>query len=407
MRHPADDVHPGHDATWPCLLNLSFCFSTFAEQPQTSLNDLASVAYLRTHSPSELVRSAIEEEAAFRAKTKDDFDWYLIGISRLFSSSNRSADEVYRSVLTRMRNDLAIAQRLKVEFASLSPEKGEITYSCKANRLVEFLTKAIELYEKHGHIILQGRVPPELKGYWKKVRCLGDCEGHSQEHNALDLAFKASLVLTKLELEGRNTLSRRDVAPGAAFVHATPLPKGRTIEGIDSLSLFYNGTLSHVEGELGFVHGGYAFGGQSQDITSRHSPYGRPLGPQDCSSWISKILELPQIMSTIDFVAFSRDSCADSKNLQSVSVDSISDLQPGMILITRKFNLEKDPTMTATLGESGHAQLIIDVDAETETFLTLEYARNLPEYEGFGVRKVRFAFENDVKPFFFVKTPEA
>jgi hypothetical protein len=72
-----------------------------------------------------------------------------------------------------------------------------------------------------------------------------------------------------------------------------------------------------------------------------------------------------------------------------------------MILVVRKYDLAKDPSMTTTLGTSGHAQLIIDVDAATQTMLTLEYNRNLPEREGFGVTRQSFIAPAHIKQMFF------
>lgn len=365
--------------------------------------------------PNTLVRTSLAEEREFREATKSEVAWYLAEIPRLMLQSGRSNEDVRTRVKSRLDHDLAYMTTLNQIFANLSPDDGAITWSCKANKLVEILTETIPFFAEHGELLLQGLLPLEFRSYWDSPRCLGACETRAAGHNSRELALKASLLMLTIELNNSTHIDDQALRSleDSAFVHTTQLPKGVTLADIKTLSFFYNSTLSPVQGELAFVHGGYAFGGQVDDWHFRHlGPYGKPFGPQDCASWVSKIVGLASIMWTKDYAEFYRDFASLQDGYESVHrltpvpISTINDVQPGMILVTRYFDLAKDPGMNTTLGTSGHAQLIVEVDLNDNAIMTLERARNLPAVEGFGVTRMPYTFQPNVKPMFFTVNAE-
>jgi|GEM_PF-3133154 len=380
--------------------------------PTVSHTDLLHIEHLREHSPSALVRKSLSEEYAFRTATQRQLAWMHTTVHGKVVQSRRSIEDIRAKVLARMNADLTYTKLLNHRFSTISTDKGAITWSCKTNKLVEILTEAIPFFEQHAELLLHGQVPQEFHWYWEHPRCLGPCETRAPGHNSRELALKASLLLLMLELDDMPHVVDTSVQSleDSAFVHTTQLPKDVVFENIQKLSFFYNGTLSPLEGELTFVHGGYAFGGQNDDSHFRHlGPFGKQFGPQDCSSWVSKIVGLSAVMSTVDYAQVYRDYFAQSAcqnfdaahRLTPAKVTRFDQVRPGMILIVRKYNLSKDPGMNETLGTSGHAQLIIDVDPTTHTMLTLEYSRDLPAIEGFGVKRQSFTPPADIKAMYF------
>lgn len=384
-----------------------------------SQGELKSIGLMAENCQNSIICKGLVEERDFREATRAEVYWLLNHIASSQSTSSRTIAEIKSDVLKRMQADAAIMSELTRVFSILSPLNQEITWSCSTNKMGLIIPEAISVFEKFAEIILQGHLPPEFKNYWDLPRCVGTCEGLIEGHNGRELGLKAALLVTLLELRGDLHLTGESVDSmiTSAIVHSTPLPVSAVLNEISKLSFFYNGTLSPVQGELSFVHGGYAFGGQYEDSYYSHlGHYGKRLGPQDCASWISRMLDFPLGMSTFDFAMYYRDvlkvlgkQCPDNdfarydavQKLVPAQVASTQDVLPGMILITRQFDVKSDLYMNNTLGTSGHAALVVDVDSVTNSMITLEFTRDLPRREGFGVQRISYFPSSNVRQMFF------
>lgn len=387
-------------------LALSFALlssSLSAQMLSFDERDIEKIGRLREYSPSPEVRHALEEERFFRTATKKEIQDLLDQLFVLWEERTLQATDINQlkiRVLNRLHRDLAFITQINKDFSS---RKGgvNITWSCKTNKMAEVIPAAILLFREHSNEILGGVLPEEFKGYWDRPRSLINSPNYIEQHNLRDLAFKASLLVTLLELKSASVLSQmvnHAWMEESPTTHSTPLPGDYFIPELHQLSFFYNGTRSPRQGELAFVHGGYAFGGQREDSSYFHlGPFGKLLGPQDCSSWLSKIMDASEGLSTVDFYAYhinlldhASPHYQQLQQFQPVAVRSIYDVHPGMYVLTRRFNLDADPHKNATLGVSGHAWMVIDVEPDTNTMLTVEYGRDLPSKEGFGVARREF-----------------
>ncbi|MEI6806092.1 MAG: hypothetical protein WCK49_06250 [Myxococcaceae bacterium] len=261
--------------------------------------------------------------------------------------------------------DLRILDLLMPRLNDLSSS----TWSCKTNKLPLIMQETKRFFAKNADLIIEGRLPESMKYYWSKPRWM-------DASNIQELALKASLVLAYGKLNKTIDLDT------SALLHSTPLPLELNMN-LERLSFFYNQT------QLSFVHGGYAFGGQRQDsYYLRYGPFGKQFGPQDCSSWVSKLIGSTQAFSTSDFAEYKNFEI--QKLVKPVRVNSLEDIEPGMIWVTLRFN-------------SGHVNIVVRVDLEVGSILVIEYARDLPNYEGFGFRIVSWNERpRNVQDFWFV-----
>lgn len=315
-----------------------------------------------------IIDSALKQETQFRLATKSQInDWLnLIKIHPILSDTRER-------VLEQLHRDLDTATQVQKALNNLPS-----TWSAKTHKLVLILPAAIELFNTHSDEIMRGQLPLDLRHYW-------DLPRQNNASNLRELALKACVfVLLKiLDIHPINS----DWLDHSATTHTAQLPSNLHID-LSNWSFFYNDTRSPVEGEIAFVHGGYAFGGQREDTRYlRFGPFGKPFGPQDCSSWISKLLGLSNTLSTVDFMNYF-DKPNTSKELQKHLSANTTHIEPGMIFLTR--NIKKN---------SGHIMLVLEV--EHDKLLVLEYSRDLPRHEGFGLRHVSAQAEAHVRKVFF------
>lgn len=295
-----------------------------------------------------IISQAVDEEAQFRQATQQE----LSQVSQQLKSSTVDSNWLKTQVEQQINLDIKTLKQVSSKITS----HPTATWSFKTNKLLLILEHTKSYFKQYASQILSGDIPSELKNYWDKPRWMSLT-------NIDDLAFKASWVLALRKLN--QTINPEQ----SAILHSTPMPADLE-QSLQNLSFAQ-------DRELTFIHGGYAFGGQRQDNRYlQYGSFGKTFGPQDCSSWMSKLIGAQTAYSTVDF--------ADYKNpkLQRLvtpkTVSSIHDLTPGMIWVTRN-------------GNAGHLNLVTGVDISQNRVTVIEYARNLPEYEGFGYRNVSFS----------------
>jgi hypothetical protein len=121
------------------------------------------------------------------------------------------------------------------------------------------------------------------------------------------MALKTAVVYTLMALYNKKTMAdlsgvmtERDPKwlDNSAFIHLTPIPKDLDLEGFEHTPFVYKDPATE-ETFMTVIHNGYAFGGMN--FESRYPHQSKKFGPQDCGTWISKLLELPFLESTKDF----------------------------------------------------------------------------------------------------------
>lgn len=257
------------------------------------------------------------------------------------------------------------------------------------------------------------------------LRYLGGRENDNCRGTIQELALKICLLTTLIELNDGdihqihiNSVPFSHWLTQSAILHSTPLPENLKIDFnlLKYFSYFYVDSFSPIQGELLFVHGGYAIRGQTQDAELRKRNYPiNSFGPEDCSTWIKKLINCEEIFATVDLLSFynyffhrgpvfwenNQIKLALEEKLIPLDIESINEIFPGYLVVTRNFNLTLDPEKTLSLGKGGHVALILQINYKEKTFIIAEYGRQLPYIEGFGIRKESFDIANNKKRFFF------
>lgn len=292
-----------------------------------------------------LVAQAIQQEYEFRSASQTEIEHALSKLRLSPIDRTLLKEAIYQQLAL----DLALLRLLQTQ-ASTNPHA---TWSCKTNKLIQIIEAAQHFFAQYANLIVAGELPKILDGYWRIPRKLDAL-------NLQDLSLKVTLVVALSKLNQTLDLEH------SAIFHSTPLPPNLPLD-LKNLTFF-------LGSELSFVHGGYAFGGQREDPRYfKYGRFGKPLGPQDCSSWISKLIDAQEAFSTSDFASYQHPDIR--KRLLPKIVQSLEDIEPGMIWVTRKNN-------------AGHVVLITEVDPEKNQLRVIEYGRNLPDYEGFGFRNI-------------------
>lgn len=306
------------------------------------------------------------------------------------------------SCLKQLEEDLTLVQILEGTLKSLAaddnPDKG-ITWSLKTNKLAVIIPLTITLITENFPSLMNGSLVDQYMAELTTItytppKTAGQMHGASGA-TALKNALFIVLRLTKNFVPKINE---------SAFFHTTPLIPLRGFEGC---SYFFKDEKSPQHGELLFPHSGYAFGGMRGE--SRHQ--NKTFGPQDCSSWVRSICSIPVDFSTMHLLFLwenrGQDNWLDSDaarvlrgRLKPITVAGTSDIKPGYLYVHRSYNLDQDPSMSGS-GNGGHTGIVHDIDPISETVIILQYGRDMPKQEGFGLWETKALSVPSRKTFYF------
>ncbi len=183
----------------------------------------------------------------------------------------------------------------------------------------------------------------------------------------------------------------------SAITHVSPLPVGIALNPNCRFS-YSAETLAYKFSCFGYVHSGYSFGGYREDEKRLH--YGKPFGPEDCSSWVAKTTKCPILFSTADQLctyratlpshlqtSFIPPEWLSGKEAQDMVTryDAVtsSDVQPGDIFLSRTFKRDLDPS--TNLGAGGHTGIVLSKSESAVTILG--FNRDMPNIDGFGIQE--------------------
>lgn len=392
-------------------------------------NELEHINQLRITSPSQLVRQALNEERDFSYAQNTALTLLLEIVSDLIGSDELEKGSLCSQARKRAEEDAYLMMALNEILKDFNPSTGQVSWSCKYNKLSFIIDATKELLEKDCSSLVDGKFPKAFPMSSDFPRVIGGRKNVDIRGQIQDLGLKGALltllVAAKDEdstLADLNFPSSQLLVERNPILHTTPLPVEFSDEQKKAIcekgfTYCYQDSDSPKQGELAFVHGGYAFGGQRDDARYyKNSPKGKTFGPEDCSSWISKLINCKKEISTFDLlflynIAFggfvdenwkkSSEHVALLEVLEPIQIASIEDIKPGYIIASRSFDLGVDPDMNLTKGSSGHVALIIDVDVSNQFLYVIEYSRNLPEFEGFGIRKTNLLDTKKTKVMYF------
>lgn len=420
------------------------------ESAQTSRDSqLTDVIKKALQSDSPILQKALKQEQGFRAKTEEELNDLLTATRKLMTEKNK--EQVKKATLERLSTDLELVAHLNTALDSgaykpkdtqpkdyTEGDKATCTYPLKFNKMALAIPGAKALISEHFEDIFCQESLPQGYVYHSKpsdITIIGknpySIYGDSKGTFLKTAAFSVYLTcagITRLQDIGLKAGKGKWI-DDTAMAHITHVPSSLDLEKIDKRFEHFTYSFSDSEIPKGFVfvHSGYSFGGQ-RDTSYRYETGTKVFGPEDCSSWVSKLTGSPKQFSTIDQLysyrlGLLRDFKITLGTLPSsdyasspmattmgdlfepvVVKDPQKDIRSGQIYAHRSFDLAKDSDKQGP-GAGGHTGVVMDFisNGKESNVVILAYGRDMPNEEGFGVQQFPFAPENRRVMLFSVK----
>lgn len=392
------------------------------------------------NSKHSLVNQAMDEEKNFRQRTAIEVEKLDALIRKMISTKTEEEIKLLqKAILERMNVDLELSKTLNTKLKSYGPtinpdpSKEECTYPLKFNKLEPILEGAIKFLPK----------------YFKKLEYESDMPtGYKYETHPVEVThlgpnpdkiygdskgtfLKAALLETYLTLGGKledlkSSDQKGEWIDGTAIAHVAHIPEKNTLRmelfvldrRFKDFTFFLNNTLL-------FVHSGYTYGGDRSINGKGPIRPNKFFPPKDCSSFIEGLLPKPFIVTTADQLLLNRQKLGITDNIPKewldttfIDMENTFDvvahwqqdpqkyIEPGQIYAYRNFNLQSDPNKEK-LGTGGHTGAVIGFksDKENSEIVILNYDRDMPNKEGYGVSTIPLfpAPENKTRMLFSVK----
>jgi len=378
------------------------------------------------HSP--LVRKAFGQEQQYTSQISLEQNALLQQNSVLYANVKNTIDipTLQLQTLERIDRDLAFVQQLNKALNTYSQwGEADFTWSLVTNKMETILlgAKALMVDTENFTHVLQGFPPVGYENTPPATVFLRDLAGNYGNSKATYLssailAVHLNLLGSESKIQDLRLQDYNTWIDNSAIVHVTPIPESLDVKAIapafaDS-SYYFSDPLT-PQG-LAFVHSGYAFGGHRSEP---RYPEGKYFGPEDCSSWIAKITGSEVLFSTIDQLYTYRLGLPEEKRgyidpdwltsnyaktrdiLTPVVIeDPLKDIHPGQVFAYRTFDSDDH----FSTGVAGHTALVLGV-RENGNVVTINYARNMPQVEGFGISEYPWQSTDKKETLFFdVKT---
>lgn len=360
-------------------------------------------------SDNKTLQEAFIQERNFRTRTKQELEALLAITKKLLEDQN--FEKINKETLAKLQQDLDLINILNTGLQPF-PVGTEATWSLKSNKMQLAITGAQSLMQKHFSDIAEGSLPEgyALSHLNADITMLGDnpsiygnSKGTFLKTAALTLYLSCiqKNTLADVKLSSENTGSWID---HTAMAHVTPLPVGLNLKSLDERFERFTYSFSDelTPNGFAFVHSGYAFGGHRNEP---RYPRGKPLGPEDCSSWVSKISGCPYPFTTYDQLLQYRlrfnergemvpnwSSSALAKSMDEICEplvirDPQTQIQAGQLYCHRTF-AKTDRDLTST-GIGGHTGMVLGFNSQgrDSKVVILAYGREMPHIEGFGVQQ--------------------
>lgn len=321
-------------------------------------------------------------------------------------------------ILERIDADIAYVQELNAVLKSYpaGDDIGDVTWSLKTNKMALILEGAKDLILDDAVLtsLLNGTCPQMLDCAMHHPVILGDTDSiyGSSESTFLSAALielNLTLLGEQATLSDLSHVTYHGIETNtvwmdySALAHITPIPELVSLDNLSDgffsdFSFFYSDDVTSQG--LVFIHSGYAFGGQRGETRDLPVDY---IGPEDCSSWVAKLTQCDFELSTIDQLFTYRISLPEAAQgiiyadwldsskpaaMQSIYSpvyieDPWLDIQPGQVFAYRDFD---SPDHATSAGIAGHTGIVLGM-SDAGMVQVLCFSRDMPEFEGFGVRE--------------------
>jgi hypothetical protein len=294
-------------------------------------------------------------------------------------------------------------------------DKSKLHFGVKTNKMKEILLGAKHFLGERGDNVVkfaQGQLP---SNYDNRVTS----ELPSLDWASTDITnapyygtSKASFVSAAL-LSTYFSLTNKKISNldfiNSAITHIAPLP--------DDFKLNTNFRFSYNSDAIkgfGYMHSGYTFGGHR--FQENLYPQGKFLAPEDCSSWVSKMLGNSHVVTTADqYCAYrinAKSSFTPPKDWEKQDMAqylingfdniNVENIEVGDVYMHRKF---KEATHgESDLGVGGHTTIVLEKPISKE-LKTIGANRDMPKMEAVGIQT--FSLEQDaLKDICFVRVKD-
>jgi hypothetical protein len=293
-------------------------------------------------------------------------------------------------------------------------DKSKLHFGVKTHKMKEILLGAKHFLGERGDNVVkfaQGQLPSNYDNEVTSELPTLDWASTDITNAPYYGTSKASFVSAAL-LSIYFTLTNSDINKvnifKSAITHVAPLPTDF------DLNMNFRFSYKSDGKGFGYVHSGYTFGGHR--FQESLYPHGKSLAPEDCSSWVSKMIDTSHIITTADQYCAYRINAKSSftppkdwekqdmaqyliNGFDNISIDQV---EVGDIYMHRKF---KEATHgESDLGVGGHTTIVLEKPISKE-LKTIGANRDMPKMEAVGIQT--FSLEQDaLKDICFVRVKD-
>ncbi len=390
------------------ILKSFFILFLFFYTSSSHAQDITPYLIQAQNSQHPLVQKALNQECIWRTQSDYEIQNLLHIIQQLSCDYNFTT--VQQEILKKIEKDTVLAQEFTKQIHTYNGNE-KIQIPVKSHKIIEILDGTYKLIQQYGHELFNGIIPQEYTYNNLYPPILNDT------NNAFGTS-KATFVKTALlyyvcafkKCKNFSLLFPQQWYDSSSLVMLYTVPHSIALD--PTWSFFISDGLT-PHGIL-IPHNGYAYGGHRAEP---RYPQGQLYGTQDCSSWISKLLELDTYITTRDLLYAYRmqtheyeyvpDTWKTSpqaktlqKHLTAYPITSAKDIKEGMIFCSCTFS-DKD-TLHTGIPIAGHVTIIIHPEYKNK-IITLGYNRDMPHKEGFGLEFFNQTPDKKQKYMFFTK----
>ncbi len=312
-----------------------------------------------------------------------------------------SGEAFAREVKIGLTNDLEAIEKANVLIAGY-PNKGNIHFSIRFNKMEGALSEVKKIFGEDESVVVklaEGKFP---SNYDNIVTTLPDADNKDSFYGTSKPTFLSTALLSVNFTLNNTTINDIDIIK-SGITHVALLPEDFKLP--ENYRFKYTKNSDH-DG-FGFVHSGYAFGGYRNQ--EKLYPNGKALAPEDCASWLTKLLSCSHIVSTADQYIASKMNTSQgfeaSKNWETQPmaqylINNFENISPenihaGDIYLHRRF--KEDTHSNGDFGIGGHTSIILG-STEPGKVLTMSANREMPSCEGMALQSFNLNLNDNFDP---------
>lgn len=361
--------------------------------------EIAKAAYNNSH----LAQIGLKQSYSYNKALYQSHQKLLSICEYLYKNREIDSAHLQAQVLQRLDRDIELSTHIN-HLIQANAKQIFMPYSLKSNKMVEILTGSRELLADSEIFegLLSGVFPDTLDATLQVPLMLGQVNSIYGSSNATFLSAAlieicCELLSPSANIQNLMAFFKAELLP---ITHVLALPNAlfqddaQTQYFYEKYYTFQHADYHHSMG-LAYVHSGFAFGATRNEPKNADQD---SYSPQDCSSWVGNLTSLPGDIITKDqYIAYQAIVNDEMESLFNIYPpakatmlleyyspvmvrDPFQDIQAGQLFLYRDF-IADQPSKN---GVGGHTGLVLGI-ADDEQIVTLNYRREMPNEEGFGL----------------------